>query len=292
MSSAISLIDVRDSSERVVYVNAAFEELTGYSARDAVGRSWTIVEGPETDPVTAAQLRDAMRSGQALRVSVRHHRQNREPYWSETFLSPVVDEAGAVTHFIAVQKDVTERTEAERRAAHLAYHDPLTGLPNRAQVDEQLVLALSRARRNGTSVAVLFLDLDGFKPVNDQFGHDAGDQLLGAIADRWRTGARGGDVLGRYGGDEFVLLMTDLPPDQAHSAPAAAAERYAAIALEPVTVPACPDSEIRVSVSIGIARYPDDGQTSSELLMAADDAMYEAKRGAHSGPAARSRLAG
>ncbi len=288
MSSAVSLIDVRDASERLVYVNAAFERLTGYDATEAVGRTWTFLEGPETDHSTALELREAIGSGHELRVCVRHYRQNRQPYWSETFMSPVVDAVGTVTHFIAVQKDVTARTEAERRAAHLAYHDALTGLPNRTQLHQHLALALARARRGRTSLALLFMDLDGFKLANDHHGHDAGDQVLRTMAERWIAVGRDGDVLARHGGDEFVLLMSDLAPAQAHAIAAAAAGRYVAAARLPFPLQGRADASISVSVSvsIGIALYPDDGHAASELLVAADAAMYEAKLSGGAAPVA------
>jgi diguanylate cyclase (GGDEF)-like protein/PAS domain S-box-containing protein len=285
MSSAVSLIDARD--QLVVYVNPAFERLTGYVAAEAVGRPWTLVEGPETDRATATALRDTIAGGRELRVRVRHHRQDGRPYWSETFLSPVVDDDGTPTHFIAVQKDVTAQTEAERRAAHLAYHDALTGLPNRTQAQEHLALAVARARRSETALAILFLDLDGFKPANDRHGHEAGDHVLVGLAERWLAVARAGDVLARYGGDEFVLLMTDLPPDQARSAAIAAAERYVAAAREPFTVPGHPGVAIALTASVGIALYPSDGHSASGLLVAADAAMYAAKRGGGSRYACR-----
>lgn len=291
MSSAISLIDVRDAAEPVVYVNRAFERLTGYSAAEAVGRPWTIVEGPETDPATSAELGQAIRSGHEIRVRIRHHRRDQQPYWSETFLSPVVDGSGAISHYLSVQKDVTAQVEAEQRASHLAYHDGLTGLPNRAQVQEHLALALARATRRGTTVALLFLDLDGFKPANDRYGHDAGDQLLQAVVKRWRGVLRKGDVLARYGGDEFVVLMTGLQPAEARSASAAAAARFVAAVQTPFTVPDRPGAAIRIGVSVGIALYPDHASSISELLIAADAAMYEAKRGGGSAAASAIPLA-
>ncbi|MGZ4481087.1 MAG: diguanylate cyclase domain-containing protein [Gaiellales bacterium] len=286
MSSAISLIDVRDPSGPVVYVNPAFERLTGYDAGQAVGRPWTIGEGPETDPATAARVRHAVGRGQEVRVRIRLHRQDQEAYWSETFLSPVIDGAGAITHYLAVQKDVTAQTEAERRASYLAYHDPLTGLPNRTQIQEQLVVAVARAARQKARVAVLFLDLDGFKGANDRHGHDAGDQLLQEVTRRWLAIARGGDVLARYGGDEFILLMPDADLAQAH----VAAERYVAAAREPFRVPARPGVAISLSVSVGVALYPDDGRSVADLVIAADAAMYQAKRGGGSAAAAAAAL--
>ena len=276
ISSAVSLIDVQD--QRLLYVNAAFERLTGYAAEEALGQAWTLCEGPETDVDVARELRDTMRRGGEARVRIRHHRRDGRPYWSETFVSPVPPERGPIRHYIAVEKDVTDRVELERRAAHLAYHDVLTGLPNRAQLQEHLSLALARSRRSETPFGLLFIDLDGFKSVNDRYGHETGDQVLEAVAQRLLAAARDGDVIARYGGDEFVVLLLDLESAAPGAAAAAAAERYAAAIRAPSTVASAPDASFSISPSVGIAVYPDHGDSGSELLMRADAAMYAAKR--------------
>lgn len=279
MSSAISLIDVRLPTQPIVYVNAGFERLTGYTAAEAVGRPWTFLEGPETDPETATWLRDAVRHGHELRVAIRHHRRGGAAYWSETLLAPVFGEDGSVTHYMAVQKDVTESTEAAQRNAHLAYHDTLTDLPNRAQLKEHLAIAMARGKRSGTVAAVLFLDLDGFKDVNDSHGHHTGDQLLADIARRWRTMTREGDVLARHGGDEFVLLMADLSRDGAQDAAIAAAHRYIEALRLPFDLRTRPCITVQLGVSVGIALVSDDATAPGALVAAADEAMYVAKRG-------------
>jgi PAS domain S-box-containing protein len=137
MSSGIGLIDVREPDQPLVYVNAAFERLTGIRAADAVGRNWKLSEGPDTDPDTAARLHEAVRRGEELRVPVRHHRRDGTAYRSETLMAPVYAEDGAVTHYLSVQKDVTDNTESTQRAAHMAYHDDLTGLPQPLQAGQR-----------------------------------------------------------------------------------------------------------------------------------------------------------
>jgi diguanylate cyclase (GGDEF)-like protein/PAS domain S-box-containing protein len=277
MSSAIALIDLGDPAQPILYVNPAFERLTGYAPSEAVGRRWTMVEGPETAPDDAARMRAALADGHELRILVRHHRRDGTPYWSETFLTPVSDAGGAITHFVAIQKDVTGRVDAERRAAHLAHYDALTGLPNRTYLHEHLDRAILRASRDGSMLAMLFLDLDGFKAANDRHGHDAGDQVLQAAAARWANLRRDSDVLVRYGGDEFVVVVGDLDETTARGS-GAIGERYAAALREPFIVAASDGEPIALSVSVGTAIYPDDGRSVAELLARADAAMYRAKR--------------
>jgi diguanylate cyclase (GGDEF)-like protein/PAS domain S-box-containing protein len=291
MSASISLIDVQDPDQPIVYINAAFERLTGYPAAEVLGRPWTLSEGPETDPETAALLHAAADNGQELRINVRHHRRDGTAYWSETLMAPVYQQDGSLTHYMSVQKDITTKIEAVQRASHMAYHDALTGLPNRAQLHDDLVLAVARAQRQGTSIAVLFLDLDGFKPVNDRFGHLAGDQLLRDAAHRWRSVGRDGETLARIGGDEFVLLLTDLPPKSARHGAEIAAGRCADTLRLPFDVHAAPGQTIEIGVSIGVAVYPDDSAAPEQLLLAADAAMYEAKRARRAGVHAHQRSA-
>ena len=278
MSSGVSLIDVTEPDQPLVYVNAAFERLTSYQAAEVLGRSWKLSEGAETDPQTAARLHAAVERGEELRVPVRHHRRDGTAYWSEMLMAPVYAKDGLVTHYLAVQKDITAKTEAVQRADHMAYHDPLTGLPNRAQLQEQISLALARAERKGTAVAVLFLDLNLFKQVNDRHGHDVGDGLLEDVARRWRSTARHGDVLARYGGDEFVLLITDIPRESARRTAAAAAARYADALRLPFDARGAPGQVIEIGVSAGTAIYPEDANTPAALLLAADGEMYGSKR--------------
>jgi len=278
MTAGISLIDVRDPRQPITYINKSFERLTGYPADELLGVSWRLTEGPETDPECARRLHEAIDSGRELRVNIRHHRRDGTPYWSETLMAPVFWPDGSITHYMSVQKDITEKTDAAARAAHMAYHDTLTGLPNRAQLQEHLDLALARAERKDTAVAALFLDLDGFKPVNDTYGHPAGDRLLQDAARRWRTVSRAGEMLARIGGDEFVLILTDLERDSAQAAAAAAGVRCADALLTPFDIHGVPGVTINIDVSVGLALYPRDAATPAELLLAADGAMYAVKR--------------
>ncbi|MET0817294.1 MAG: EAL domain-containing protein, partial [Solirubrobacteraceae bacterium] len=182
---------------------------------------------------------------------------------------------------IGISIDVTERHRSEERLAHLAYHDALTGLPNRRNVEEQLGRDLARARREGDAVAVLYLDLDHFKLVNDSLGHDAGDNALREAAKRISGVVRAGDLVARLGGDEFVLVLPGLSADVAEAE--AAAEGAAAKVLAALDVPlTVAGEEFQLGASIGIALGPAQGQDAGALLRHADVAMYQAKRSGRS----------
>jgi diguanylate cyclase (GGDEF)-like protein len=197
------------------------------------------------------------------------------PRWNELQLSPVRDEQGRLTHYTGVQHDVTARVEAEAKVLRLAYHDALTGLPNRERLRTAFQEALERGARTGNATALLFIDLVVFKAINDAHGHDTGDQLLREVAGRLRLGLRSDDLLARQGGDELLLLLADLPSALA----ADIAERVAFDLLAALTPPfAGPDGEMSVGAGIGVSLAPHDAAKTEQLLRHADTAMYTAKR--------------
>jgi diguanylate cyclase (GGDEF)-like protein/PAS domain S-box-containing protein len=188
------------------------------------------------------------------------------------------DGAGALIGLRWLIRDITDQKLAQSRITYLAYHDVLTGLPNRTMFEEFLRLALARARRANLSVAVLFLDLDGFKAINDRYGHAAGDRLLRHVAARLSTVSRGTDVVGRIGGDEFAVLIADVArgsrggdaPD-----PERVADRIREVLEQPFSLV---EADVQISASIGVAVFPMDATTEGALLSVADAVMYEAKR--------------
>ncbi|MCZ2825061.1 MULTISPECIES: diguanylate cyclase domain-containing protein [unclassified Modestobacter] len=288
-TSGVTIADMTAPDQPLVYVNAAFEQLAGLEAGEVLGRNCRFLQGQDTDPGTVDRMRLAIREGAEFRATLLNHRgPDREPWWNEIHLAPVLDTAGDVIQYIGVQTDVTGRVTAERellrerdrtrqhlaQIEELAYKDPLTALPNRRRFEERMESALWQARLDGSAVALLFLDLDGFKAVNDALGHAAGDELLQVVADRLRGRLRRGDLLARLGGDEFLVGLLGLDPSTALREAGQVAQQLVAAVTEPVVLGA---RTVQVQASVGISVHPDDGAEFGPLLHRADARMYAAK---------------
>ena len=193
-------------------------------------------------------------------------------WWSFGALIAVMA-AGALWQFAQIRRVMQLEAQAEQQIRHLAEHDPLTDLPNRRKLQSKLELAIAFAKRSGRMVAVMFIDLDGFKAVNDSLGHQTGDDLLKEVARRLRQGTRSSDLVARLGGDEFVVVLSEL--DRTDDATLMASKLNELIA-RPITIDG---KNIRISTSIGISIFPRDGRCGEELLGKADDAVYQAKAG-------------
>jgi diguanylate cyclase (GGDEF)-like protein/PAS domain S-box-containing protein len=257
--------------------NPGAEALYGYTASEAVGRRISLVE-PLGRPDDSRAVLPLIRRGEAVKSleTGRVRKDGREVHVSLT-VTPIVDAAGTVIAAAEIGRDVTARKQMERRVAYLAYHDDLTGLPNRLMFAEHLDLALARAQRHGYSVAVLYVDLDDFKHTNDTFGHEAGDELLRQVARRLERATRATDLVARQGGDEFLVLIGDLPADSSPG-PREIARTIAEHVTRTLAAPASLDGRaISAGGSVGIALYPDDAMTADDLLRRADAAMYRAK---------------
>jgi diguanylate cyclase (GGDEF)-like protein/PAS domain S-box-containing protein len=261
---------------RILMVNRAGNDLLGYEEGELIGRNVFDVLTPEGQREGAeANLRHAFESDEENPDDVEFGLRTKDGrvrmvLWRGRVLR---DDEGAPTALLSSGIDVTERREAEQQIAYLAYHDSLTGLPNRALLAEHLELALARARRTATAVALLYLDLDDFKLVNDSLGHAAGDQLLCQIAMRLQDRRRETDLLARQSGDEFLLLLSDVPGD-----PVATARVAAEGILEALSRPfSISGTDFHIGASIGVGVFPRDANDAEELLRHADAAMYQAK---------------
>ncbi|GEA87946.1 hypothetical protein Q760_08840 [Cellulomonas cellasea DSM 20118] len=270
----ITIADAREADHPLVYVNRAFEVMTGFAARDVLGRNARFLQGAATDRAAVHAMGAGLRSGQFTRVRLLNYRADGTSFWNDVHISAARDGTGTVTHFMGVQHDVTPEVEAQTRAVQAMTRDPLTGLLNRAGFDDAMHRALERATRTGAAAAVLFLDIDAFKAVNDVHGHLVGDVYLTHAAHCLQNRLREHDVVGRRGGDEFVALLVDVPGDPAHAVDRVVADLDAAL-REPFTVD---DVVHRMTVSIGAAVCPRDGTTARDLVRHADAAMYQRKR--------------
>ncbi len=271
-TNGIIIVDAQGSDLPMVYVNAAFERITGFSRREALGRNCRILQGEETDPATIKQLRVGIAEQREVHVVMRNYRRNGEDFWNDLYISPVRDENDHVTHFVGVQNDISEQREYQAQLAYNANHDSLTGLPNRLMLGLRLEQGCVLARRYQRYIAVLFIDLDDFKPINDTLGHDVGDFILVEVAKRLEDELRPWDTVARFGSDEFVVLL----PDLAH-------QNDVIQVVERVLQRLSPPywyrgSELRITASIGIAINDGSMESPRQLIQQADMAMYKAKR--------------
>lgn len=263
-------IFILDAGVRIVSVNPAFCAITGYADHEVLGGDpGVLLHSRPHSPGFYGRLESA--SGAQWRGEIDYRRRDGEVFPAWENISGVRDEAGRTTHYVVAFSDISAIRASEAALQRMAHHDPLTGLPNRLLLNDRLEQALSRAARDGTRSALLFLDLDGFKTINDSLGHVTGDLLLKAVAARVRAALRRSDTAARLGGDEFVVVMEDIdgPEDGAH---------LAAKLIEVIGLPIeLSGNRIEISASVGLSLYPDDGADRHALLMAADTAMYAAK---------------
>jgi len=258
-----------------VYYSTQWKRLLGYTPEELSDQPETLLSRlhPDDQKRARAQLAATPPNGEPgppAELRLRH--KDGEYRW---FLSRTVrtaGESGELTRLQGVYLDITERKEIEKRIRQVSQHDPLTGLPNRALLHEFTAPRLAAAARNGSGAAVLFVDMDRFKPINDRYGHEAGDEVLKEIARRLRSSVRESDLVGRLGGDEFLVVLTDLRSDEA-------VERVARLCIKRLDKPyMVGELELRTTPSIGISVFPRDGHDFDALIRAADAAMYEAKR--------------
>ncbi len=262
---------VTDRDGIVEYVNGAFTVVTGYSGEEAIGRNPRLLKSDSHEPAFYRRLWRTILSGDVFQDVFINKRKDGSLYYEEKTITPLKTGDGEITHFISTGKDISDRMQAQERLQYLAHHDVLTELPNRALFTDRLEHALARSRLAELQVAVLFLDMDRFKMINDTLGHDVGDHVLRDLARRLRGCVREGDTVARLGGDEFAVIIEDVV--DVHPV-----ESVARKILEMLTQPFYwQDRELFITTSIGISLFPEDGDDPKALLKNADIAMYRAK---------------
>jgi diguanylate cyclase (GGDEF)-like protein/PAS domain S-box-containing protein len=264
-------IFVCDPQERILLVNTAFEKLTGFSGDEAIGKTPRILQSGRQDRTFYADMWKRVLETGTWSGEMWNRRKSGELYIEWLSISAVYDPKGVVTHYVGIFSDITVRKQAEERMVHLAHYDALTDLPNRVLLIDRLNQLIKAAQRRRYKVAVVSIDLDRFKEVNDSLGHDAGDLLLQTLAKRFSNVMRGEDTLARIGGDEFVVVIQGLHQGQDA---AIIAKGLRSCLAEPVTLNGY---EHTVTASMGISLYPDDATDGQEMIRNADAAMYKAK---------------
>ncbi len=262
---------ITDPRGIVEYANPAFEKLSGYRREEIVGRNISLLKSGKHDRDFYARLWRTILDGEVFREVFINRRKDGSLYYEQKTITPIKDARGRITHFVSTGQDVTRRMARQQRLRFMAEHDILTELPHRGLFMEMLGKVLAKARLHQRQVAVMFLDMDCFKEINDTFGHDAGDQALKIYARRLQAAVREEDVVARIGGDEFAILVDDMTGTDAIA-------RIARKIIDAVAPPIVIDGqEIMLTVSIGISVFPDDGEDAETLLKHADMAMYQAK---------------
>lgn len=262
---------VVDAERRIVAVNPAFTQITGYTEHEAIGQPASITRSDRHDDQFHVAMWEEQESTGFWRGEIWNRRKNGEVYPEWLTVSVMRDNTGRITHYVGVFSDITAAKESQEKLDHMAHHDPLTGLPNRLLFHDRLQHALLRAARVDEQLAVLFIDLDRFKNVNDTLGHHVGDELLMQVASALSERLREGDTLARLGGDEFIVLLENV--DGAYGA-GLVAEKLMAMFEQPFIVS---DYELFVTGSVGISMYPNDAADLNMLIRNADVAMYQAK---------------
>jgi diguanylate cyclase (GGDEF)-like protein/PAS domain S-box-containing protein len=270
-------IIIADARANILKVNRAFTETTGYAAENVVGKNPRLFSSGMHDEEFYKAMWAILNATGQWQGEIINRRKNGESYPSWLTISAVKDDEEEVCNYVGMSADITTRKVTEERLSFLATHDSLTGLPNRSLLTDRLQHAIDLASRQGKEIAILFLDLDRFKNINDTLGHDMGDQLLQRMARRLSNQLRKSDTLARWGGDEFILLLETAQKGQDA---ALVARRVLQVVSEPVEIMGC---EIIVTASIGISIFPKDGEDPQTLLKNADTAMYCVKESGRTG---------
>lgn len=270
--STLEGIIVTNAQHVIESVNPAFTQITGYTASEVIGKTPAILASGRHEAPFYRKMWEELSTNGHWQGEIWNRRRSGEIYPEWLTINPVRNETGQIVNYVGVFSDITKRKAAEEQMQFLAYHDGLTGLPNRGLFLDRLHHAVAYAHRNRAMVAVMFIDLDNFKPINDTLGHHVGDQLLQVVAQRLAASVREADTVARLGGDEFTIILESI----------ADGGDIPLIVQKIIDTLSCPmlidGHDISITASIGISLYPDDGQQPDGLLKCADTAMYLAKK--------------
>lgn len=271
IESTNEAILITDADNRIIAVNKAFTEVTGYTAEEVSGKNPALLSSGHHDAAFYANMWESISTRGNWNGELWNRRKSGEAFPLWTNINTIRDEHGQLTNYFAIFADISEHKETLRHIEFLAHHDTMTKLPNRLLLLDRLQQAVNQAERENHRVALMFLDLDRFKQVNDSLGHQIGDELLVAVVERLQACVRETDTISRQGGDEFVIVLPDIRDSNAASI---IAEKILDTLREPFEIAG---HQISTSFSIGVSLYPDDGKEIEALMQNADTAMYHAK---------------
>jgi diguanylate cyclase (GGDEF)-like protein/PAS domain S-box-containing protein len=270
--NGLIMVDARKPDMPIVFANPAFSRITGYPSYEILGQNCRFLQGEDTDPEAVRQIREGLQQARRVDVALINYRKDGTPFWNRVTISPVLDATGMCTHFIGIQQDITYQKEQEAKIAYQATHDLLTGLPNRMAFSDSMAELFKSCQKNQKPLAFLYLDLDGFKSINDGLGYSIGNQLLVEVARRIQSSMETESVVGRLVGDEFGILLYGY---QDSSQVIAVAEKILQKLVLPFDIG---ELTLHLSGSIGIAATASDLAQPHELMQYADLALTHAKR--------------
>lgn len=262
---------ITDDENRIIQVNNAFQEITGYTQGEVEGKDPKLLKSGRHDTHFYQRMWEQIERDGYWQGEITNRKKNGEIYIEWLSINAIKDDSGKVERHIGIFSDVTHQRKDAQAQAYLATHDPLTGLSNRLLLGDRLDHAINHAKRFGKCIAAIFCDLDNFKPINDLYGHSVGDEVLKVLAARMKESLRKDDTVCRYGGDEFVVLVEELKSFEKLNI---VVNRLEKALNEPIKID---ENVISTGASIGIALYPNDAENAEELLRNADSAMYRAK---------------
>jgi len=270
--NGVMITSAGQEETHILYVNSAFQRITGYSREEVLGRDPGFLNGGDHDQRELIDIREAVRKQQEGEALLRNYRKDGTPFWNELTIAPVFDDKGKATHFVGIINDITDRKQYEEQLERQYSQDTLTGVASRNLLQDRVEQALTAARYNRHGIALLFIDLDQFKRINDSLGRAAGDTVLRETAERMRQHIRSRDTVARISGDEFVILLTDI--EDSDDLPGRANAVLHSLE-KPFNVAG---RQINITASVGISVFPNNGEDYNTLLRNADIAMYRAKQ--------------